>query len=160
MIPDINTAPEQITTPDTTPTTCVGVDTKRARKKILIVEDETITLALTRKLLEEAGYAVAATQDGSAAVSMAMTEKPDLILLDLGLPAADPFTGPHFDGFIIMDWLHRMMKELNIPVIVVTAQTAPEVRQKVLDAGAVAFFSKPADSKKLLTAILIALESG
>jgi CheY-like chemotaxis protein len=126
-------------------------------KKILLVEDEAITLALTRKILIEAGYTVVSTEDGGSAVSLAMAEKPDLILLDLGLPAADPFTGPHFDGFIVMDWMHRMMKELNIPIIVVTSQTSAEVRARVLEAGAVAFFTKPADKAKLLTAIQIAL---
>jgi DNA-binding response OmpR family regulator len=126
-------------------------------KKILLVEDEEITLALTRKILIESGYSVVSTQDGGSAVSLAMAEKPDLILLDLGLPAADPFTGPHFDGFIIMDWMHRMMKELDIPIIVVTSQTGAEVRAKVLEAGAVAFFTKPADTRKLLAAIHIAL---
>jgi CheY-like chemotaxis protein len=129
------------------------------RKKILIVEDEMITLTLTRKILVEAGYEVVATQDGGSAVSLAMAEHPNLILLDLGLPATDPFSGTHFDGFIIIDWMHRMMKELSIPIIVVTSQVDPEVRAKVLDAGAVAFFTKPADSKKLLTAIQIALDS-
>jgi two-component system KDP operon response regulator KdpE len=128
------------------------------KKKILIVEDETITLALTRKLLIEAGYDVVATQDGGEAVSVALAEKPDLVLLDLGLPASDPFTGPHFDGFTVMDWMHHMLKELDTPIIVVTGQTGPDVRQKVMDAGAVAFFTKPADKQKLLAAILIALD--
>lgn len=129
-----------------------------SRKKIMIVEDETITLALTRKFLLDAGYEVVATQDGGAAVSLAMAESPDLVLLDLGLPAADPFSGPHFDGFTIIDWFHRMLKELKTPIIVVTAQTGPEVRQRVLEAGAVAYFSKPVDKEKLLREIRIALE--
>jgi CheY-like chemotaxis protein len=134
------------------------VETSLEQKKILLVEDETITLALTRKMLIEAGYEVVATQDGGAAVSLAMAEKPDLMVLDLQLPAADPFTGPHFDGFIIMDWMHRMLKELDIPIIVVTSQTGVEVRSKVMEAGAVAFMTKPVDKGKLLTAIEIALE--
>ena len=72
----------------------MNVETNLEKKKILLVEDETITLALTRKMLMEAGYEVVATQDGGAAVSLAMAEKPDLMVLDLQLPAADPFTGP------------------------------------------------------------------
>jgi CheY-like chemotaxis protein len=135
----------------------MSIENSSEPRKILIVEDEKITLALTRRLLTEAGYHVVATEDGSAAVSLAMTEKPDLILLDLGLPPSDPFSGSNFDGFTIMDWMHRMMKDLQIPIIVVTSQTAPEVRAKALEAGAVAFLSKPADKQKLLAAIEIAL---
>jgi two-component system, OmpR family, KDP operon response regulator KdpE len=144
--------------PETVQASSPNCEAGAGRKKIMIVEDETITLALTRKFLVEAGYEVVSTQDGGAAVSLAMAESPDLILLDLGLSAADPFTGPHFDGFIIMDWLHRMIKELKAPIIVVTAQTGPEIRRRVLDAGAAAFFSKPVNKGKLLTAIRIALE--
>jgi CheY-like chemotaxis protein len=138
----------------------MSMHTNLARKKILIVEDEVITLALTRKLLIDAGYEVVSTEDGGSAVSRAMAEKPDLILLDLGFPASDPFSGTHFDGFTIMDWMHRMLKELHIPIIVVTSQTGPEVRAKVLNAGAVAFFTKPAETRKLLAAIQIALAQG
>jgi CheY-like chemotaxis protein len=140
--------------------TRMSTENRAEPKKILIVEDETITLALTRRLLTEAGYQVVATEDGGAAVSLAMAEKPDLILLDLGLAPSDPFSGSNLDGFSIMDWMHRMMKDLPIPIIVVTAKTGPEMRAKVLEAGAVAYISKPADKQKLLTAIEIALTNG
>jgi CheY-like chemotaxis protein len=124
-----------------------------SQKKILIVEDENITLALTRKLLEAEGYEVVETKDGSNAVSLVMTAKPDLVLLDLGLPPADPFTGPNFDGFIVMDWLKRMMREAQVPVIVITAQTGSNLRQRALDAGASEFLQKPVDKHSLLATI-------
>jgi CheY-like chemotaxis protein len=125
-------------------------------KKIMVVEDETISLALMRRLLESEGYQVVSTQDGSAAVSLAMKEKPDLIILDLSLPGTDPFS-PNFDGFIIMDWLHRMDADFRAPVIVVTAQTGPDVRHRALQAGAIAVFEKPTNRTDVLAAIRIAL---
>lgn len=125
-------------------------------KKIMIVEDEKISLALMQKFLVEQGYAVVSTQDGSTAVSLAMKEKPDLIILDLGLPGMDPFS-PSFDGFIIIDWLHRMAADVKIPIIVVTAQTGAHVQQRALEAGAAAFFEKPAKRDQVLAAIRIAL---
>lgn len=127
-----------------------------AAKKIMVVEDETISLALMRKLLESEGYLVVSTQDGSTAVSLAMKEKPDLIILDLVLPGTDPFS-PNFDGFIVMDWLHRMDADFRVPVIVVTAQTGPDVRNRALRAGAIAVFEKPADRTEVLGAIRFAL---
>lgn len=126
-------------------------------KKIMVVEDERISLTLMQKLLVEHGYEVVSTQDGSQAVSLAMKEKPDLIILDLGLPGMDPFS-PSFDGFIVIDWLHRMAADAKTPIIVVTAQTGEEVRRKVMAAGATAFFEKPAKREDILSAIRIALD--
>ena len=125
-------------------------------QKIMVVEDETISLALMQRFLVDQGYAVVSTQDGSTAVSLAMKEKPDLIILDLGLPGTDPFS-PQFDGFIVIDWLHRMATDVKIPIIVITAQTGAQVRQRALDAGAVAFFEKPANRNEVLLAIRAAL---
>jgi CheY-like chemotaxis protein len=127
-----------------------------AQKKIMVVEDEAISLALMKNFLVEEGYVVVATQDGSAAVSLAMKEKPDLIILDLGLPGMDPFS-PSFDGFIIIDWLHRMAADTRIPIIVITAQSGEAVRQRVLNAGAIAFFEKPANRNDVLSVIRNAL---
>jgi DNA-binding response OmpR family regulator len=129
-------------------------------KKILLVEDERITLALMRKFLVEKGYDVLTSQDGESAVSMALEQRPDLILLDLGLDdGANPFEGPHFDGFSVMEWMRRMSKVLQVPVIVVTGREGANLKQRVLDAGAVAFFHKPIDKQKVLTAIQIALDT-
>ena len=84
-------------------------------RKIMVVEDESISLVLMERFLVAQGYSVVTTQDGSTAGKPpAMKEKPDLIILDLGLPGADPF-GPQFDGFIFIDWLHRMAAETRAP---------------------------------------------
>jgi putative two-component system response regulator len=125
-------------------------------KKIMVVEDEAISLTLMQRFLVDQGYSVVSTRDGSTAVSLAMKEKPDLIILDLGLPGTDPFS-PSFDGFIIIDWLHRMAADVKTPIIVVTAQTGDQVRHRVLAAGAAAFFEKPANRNELLSAIRQAL---
>ena len=125
-------------------------------KKIMIVEDETVTLAIMRKFLLDQGYAVVSTQDGSAAVTLALNEQPDVIILDLGLPGMDPFS-PSFDGFIIIDWLRRMASNVKIPIIVITAQTDSRVRHRALEAGANAFFQKPADHTEVLAAIRAAI---
>ena len=129
-------------------------------KKILLVEDERITLALMRKFLTESGYEVLTSQDGESAVGVALEQRPDLILLDLGLDnGTNPFEGPHFDGFSVMEWMRRMSKVIQVPVIVVTGRDGVNLKQKVLEAGAVAFFHKPVDKQKILTAIQIALDN-
>jgi two-component system OmpR family response regulator len=126
------------------------------RKKILLVEDERITQLLTRRWLLDKGYDVVVTGDGGAVARLVEEERPDLILLDLGLEVADPFSGGSFDGLTVMDWLRRS-EEHWPPIIVVTGRNDPGLREKVLEHGAVAFFQKPVDRPRLLTAIRVAL---
>jgi CheY-like chemotaxis protein len=128
-----------------------------SEKKILIVEDDAISLQYLTRFLTETGYAVIRCGDGPTAVSLAATQKPDLILLDLGLPSPNPKTCPSFDGFKVLDWLPRILKDKRIPVIVLTAQEPAQAKELALKAGATAFLQKPADSNKLLSAIKIAL---
>jgi len=127
-------------------------------KKILIVEDDAVSQQYLTRFLTQAGYAVLRCGDGPNAVSLAATQQPDLILLDLGLPFPNPQTCPSFDGFKVLDWLPRMTKGKKIPVIVLTAQEAGEAKELALKHGAHAFLQKPADSQKLLDTIRIALD--
>jgi CheY-like chemotaxis protein len=85
-----------------------------------------------------------------------MSQSPDLIILDLGLASADPFA-QQWDGFVVMDWLKRMASEKRIPVIVLTASDPATSQQRALEAGATAFFQKPADEDQLVAAIKTAL---
>jgi DNA-binding response OmpR family regulator len=78
-----------------------------------------------------------------------MAEKPDLVILDLGLPAGD--------GFVVMDRINKNDRLANIPVIVLTGREAANNESRALEAGAVAFFQKPVDDTKLLYAIYKAL---
>ena len=114
-------------------------------KKILIVDDdEHLLLGLATKLKAN-GYAVVSAPDGVAAVAVARQELPDLILLDLGLPAGD--------GFLVLERLKAMTELVSTPVIVLSARDPTSNKQRALQAGAVAFLQKPPDSRGLLTEI-------
>jgi DNA-binding response OmpR family regulator len=118
-------------------------------KKILIVDDdEYLLLGLTAKL-KARGYAVVTAMDGIAAVATARREFPDLIILDLGLPAGD--------GFLVLDRLRTMTDLVATPVIVLSAWDPTNNKLRSLKAGAVAFFQKPPDNREFLTAIRNAL---
>jgi DNA-binding response OmpR family regulator len=115
------------------------------KAKIMIVDDE---MELRRGLnlrLRANHYETAYATDGLSAIAMAHTERPDLIILDLGLPAGD--------GFVVMERLQQSAKLSSIPVIVLSAQDPQSSRARSLQAGAMAFFQKPADNAKLLNAI-------
>jgi DNA-binding response OmpR family regulator len=118
-------------------------------KKILIVDDdEHLLLGLAAKLKAN-GYAVVSAMDGVSAVAVARQEAPDLILLDLGLPAGD--------GFLLLERLKAMTDLLAIPVIVLSARDPATNKQRALKAGAMAFFQKPPDNREFLGAIRRAL---
>jgi two-component system, OmpR family, KDP operon response regulator KdpE len=124
------------------------------RRKILVVDDnavivKTLTLKLTVK-----GYDVCTALDGAAAIRTVRQEKPDLILLDLGFPPDVAHGGGvAWDGFLIMDWVHRNADSKNTPIIVISRGEPTQYEKRSLDAGAVAFFHKPIDHEGLINVI-------
>lgn len=122
--------------------------TAAVRTLILLVDDdEAIRLGMELRL-RSWGYDVACAGDGAAAVTQAIRHKPDLVLLDLGLPCGD--------GFLVMERLRRVAAGARI--VVVSARSAAEVRARALQAGALEFLQKPVDKEVLRTAIAAALE--
>ncbi|HKI70408.1 MAG TPA: response regulator, partial [Verrucomicrobiae bacterium] len=91
------------------------------RKKILVVDDDTVVLkAFTFKLTSK-GYDVLTALEGAEAVSVVRRAKPDLILLDVSFPPdVGSGGGVVWDGFKIMDWLRRVDEAATIPIIMIT----------------------------------------
>jgi len=120
-------------------------------RKILVVDDNEVVIKTISLKLQGAGYQVITALDGSAAVAAARKENPDLILLDIGFP---PDVGSvQWDGFRIMEWLHRLETARKIPIIVITGSEDPKARDRATSNGAVAFFSKPIEHDSLLKVI-------
>jgi DNA-binding response OmpR family regulator len=113
--------------------------------KILIVDDDPDLRQALRLRLRANHYDTVNAADGYSAIAQAYKEHPDLIILDLGLPAGD--------GFVVLDRLQRDDKLSTIPVIVLTARDPQSTEQEVLEAGASSFFQKPADNSELLEVI-------
>lgn len=121
------------------------------KKKILIVDDDQdLVLGLSMRLRSH-GYEVAAATDTYSAVAAARKDRPDLILLDLGLPAGE--------GFLVMERLRNVGELASIPVIVLSARDPIGNRDRSHRLGARAYFKKPADNTLLLDAIEDALAS-
>jgi DNA-binding response OmpR family regulator len=120
------------------------------KKKILIVDDNADLLKGLRVLLRAHDYATVLAADAVSAISQAKNERPDLILLDLSLPAGD--------GFKVMERLSNVDSLASIPVIVLSARDQQGNKERSLKAGARAFFQKPADNAELLASIKSVLE--
>ncbi len=120
-------------------------DDAKIKKKILVVEDDADLRRGLQIRLAANGYQVFTAADGASAIGVARREEPDLILLDLGLPAGD--------GFVVMARLQALASASGIPIVVVTAQDPHTSEQRALDAGARAFLRKPVDNHVLLGVI-------
>ena len=116
-----------------------------SNKKILIVEDDADVRLGYKVLLTAHHYDTIFAGDGLAAVSEAIKHQPDLILLDLGLPAGD--------GFILLERFRANMNLSLIPVIVVSARDLHGNKERALKAGAKAFLQKPWNDNELLALI-------
>jgi DNA-binding response OmpR family regulator len=117
--------------------------------KILLVDDDKELARALSLRLKASGYRTVVANDGVTAVSTARKEMPDVILLDIGLPAGD--------GFTVIEWLSSIAELSSIPIVVVTARDPATAKKQALDAGAVGFLQKPVDNDVLLTAIRKAL---
>jgi DNA-binding response OmpR family regulator len=123
--------------------------TKMEKHKILIVDDDPDLRRGLNLRLRASHFDTAYATDGFSAIAMAQKERPDLIILDIGLPAGD--------GFVVLDRLQQSAQLSSIPVIVLTARDPQYNRDRTLKAGACAFLQKPADNNVLMTTIRFAL---
>ena len=128
-----------------------------SQKKILVVDDNEIILKTTSMKLQSAGYEVFTALDGSEGVAAVRREKPDLVLLDITFPP--DISGVSWDGFRIMDWLHRVDETQKIPIIVISGVVEEKNKQRATGAGAVAFFPKPVNFDEMIKVIRATLSS-
>ena len=116
-----------------------------SQKTILIVDDDPDVRLGLHVRLKANHYNVIFAADGMASIAEARKHMPDLIILDLGLPAGD--------GFSVMDRLKANDSLSLIPVIVVSARDRTANMDRALKAGAKAFLQKPVDNAELLAVI-------
>jgi DNA-binding response OmpR family regulator len=115
------------------------------KPKILIVDDDPDLRKALRLRLRANNFETVHASDGYSAIAVSQKEHPDLIILDLGLPAGD--------GFVVMERLQESDELSHIPIIVLTARDPQGSEQRALKLGATAFFQKPADNNELLEVI-------
>jgi DNA-binding response OmpR family regulator len=110
--------------------------------KILVVDDETKIVKLVRAYLEQAGYTVVVAEDGQTALIQSRREKPDLVILDLGLPGIDG-----------LDVARTLRREGDTPIIMLTARVDDTDRIIGLELGADDYVSKPFNPRELVARV-------
>ncbi len=119
------------------------------KPKILVVDDDPDLVKALRLRLRANNCDVITVSDGYSVIGAAQKEHPDVIILDLGLPAGD--------GFVVLERLQASDALSGIPVIVLTARDPQGNESRALKAGAAAFFQKPVDNDELMNVIRVSL---
>lgn len=119
--------------------------------KIMIADDDPdFRLALSVRLRAN-NFDTVSVCDGYSALAMALKETPNLIILDLGLPAGD--------GFAILKHVKEYPALSRVPIIVLTGRHSGDNERRSLESGAIAFFQKPHDEVELMQVIRSSLAS-
>src|SRR5438270_13640621 len=111
-------------------------------KTILVVEDEMKIAKLVRDYLEHAGFEIIVAGDGGSALAAARGSKPDLIVLDLGLPGRDG-----------LDVTRDLRRTSNVPIVMLTARGDESDRIVGLELGADDYLVKPFSPKELVARV-------
>lgn len=109
--------------------------------KILIAEDNAINRELLRELLEARGYTVFEARDGQEALHMMEQTRPELLLLDIGMPV--------LDGFAVTRRIRENPRLAQLPVVAVTAYAMQGDRERILRSGFDGYLSKPVNAAAL-----------
>jgi CheY-like chemotaxis protein len=121
-------------------------------KTVLLVDDDNTVLLGTGVRLKSMGYIVHTAKDAVSAVSAVRKIAPDVVVLDISLPAGD--------GFVVADRLQNLNGSAATPIIFITASENPVLRERAKALGAVGFLKKPFDATSLADAIEMALSPG
>ena len=110
--------------------------------KILLVEDNEMNRDMLSRRLQRKGFEVVLAIDGPGGVKMAQTQAPDLVLMDMSLPA--------LDGWEATRRLKADAATQHIPIIALTAHAMSSDREKALEAGCDDYDTKPVEFARLL----------
>jgi DNA-binding response OmpR family regulator len=118
-------------------------------KSILLVDDDEDFLMVMSAMLRRHGMHVIVATDGITATSIAVKQRPDMIVLDIGLPGGE--------GTLVMKRLHGLPQLAAVPMVILSGRDPAKHREAALAAGAAAYLTKPVDEQTLLDALALAL---
>ncbi len=121
------------------------MERKTMTKAILTVDDSPSLRLLLRAALTDGGHLVAEAEDGVAALEWLASNEPRLVITDI--------TMPRLDGLSLIEQLRARADMRDIPILVLTTESAPECKARARAAGATGWIGKPFDPAKLNSAI-------
>ncbi|SEO54374.1 two-component system, chemotaxis family, response regulator CheY [Salinihabitans flavidus] len=115
------------------------------RQKILAVDDSRTMRGMLEQALTTAGYDVELAEDGKQGLEKLENDKPDLAITDINMP--------RLDGFGFIEGVRNQPFLRGLPILVLTTESAPELKERARSAGATGWIVKPFDEVKLVAAI-------
>lgn len=113
--------------------------------RILVVDDDLEFRRLVMTWLVRRGFDVTLAHDGVSAIATARKSPPDVVLLDLHIPAGD--------GFTMLDRMRDLPFLVAVPIVVVSARAAAECRDQAVRLGAAAYLQKPVTADELVSTV-------
>ncbi len=114
-------------------------------KKILVVDDDDLVLLAIQELLTPLGFAVTTMSNGMGALEKASSDRFDLVILDVIMP--------EMDGFEVCRKIRQMGFYAETPILMLTAKSAEEDKQRGMEAGANLYLPKPISPKRLIALV-------
>jgi CheY-like chemotaxis protein len=129
----------------------VGKDKRSVpKRKLLIIDDDRAFVVLAAAILRDAGFMVLEAHDAMQGFMYAQSDPPEIILLDMQMPAGG--------GMTLLQKVQTIPRLAQIPIIVVTASTEEDLDQEVRAKGAVDVLRKPVDRDRLVSMVTTILE--
>ncbi len=127
----------------------ISVPSALAGKIVLLVDDDEDLLVALAAPLRRQGFDVVVATDAVTAVSTAVKQPPDVVIMDIGLPGGD--------GMMVMQRLHSLPQLAGVPVIMLSGRDPEKHRDEALAAGAADYLAKPISPEALSAAVVEAL---
>lgn len=112
---------------------------------VLAIDDSRTMRNLLSAALGRVGYSVDLAEDGEVGLERFAASDPDVVITDINMP--------NLDGFGFIEAARRMTRHRVVPILVLTTESAPELRARARSAGATGWIVKPFDDEKLVWAI-------
>lgn len=113
--------------------------------KVLAIDDSRTIRSLVQKVMEDAGFHCSLADDGVQGVARFQQDPPDVVITDINMP--------NMDGYGVISAIRGGSVNRNVPILVLTTESAPHLKAKARDAGATGWIVKPFDDAAIVSVV-------
>lgn len=113
--------------------------------KVLAIDDSRTIRSLVQKVMEDAGFHCALADDGVQGVARFQLDPPDVVITDINMP--------NMDGYGVISAIRSGAVHRNVPILVLTTESAPHLKAKAREAGATGWIVKPFDDAAIVSVV-------
>lgn len=113
--------------------------------KVLAIDDSRTIRSLVQKVMEDAGFQCTLADDGVQGVALFRQDPPDVVITDINMP--------NMDGYGVISAIRGGEVHRNVPILVLTTESAPQLKARARDAGATGWIVKPFDDAAIVSVV-------